>query len=376
MLKNLIGNYKKRRREEVSNPTPDADDQLKKRGTVGNISSILFHCREGSVTHFYHFFFGAMIPLIEYHLANPSKVLRILTDVGPFKLILCELPMTISELHGPNLALEGHFHDDKSLNQSRQVGEVSLKGYDCFNNEFFDKPHFPKPPKDTIRAIQKYFHDSLPFYIRELPTYDVILIERAQDVYYQQGGCADRDRIYQTSGSERRSITNHVELRDTLRTECEATGKSFRNISLERTSIYYQYHMFSNANVVIAQHGAALANIFFMGDRRASPDTIASTNCSSSSSSNIGNQDQGSGVSSTSTLQQVRQAAVIEISPPWSREFDHFKNLAQYCDVKHSSLPQERDHSHVDVPAAVALLRVALLGQNSPDSAVADATDS
>lgn len=343
MIKNLIGNYKKRRLDEVKNPTPAADDQSQNKRTAAvvgnnsNTSSILFHCREGSVTHYYHFFFGALVPLIEYHLANPLKVLRILTDVGPFKLILCELPLTISELRGPNLALQGHFHDDKSLNQTKQLGEVSLKGYDCFNNDFFAIPHFPKPPKDTIQAIIQFFNESVPFYIRELPTYDVLLIERAQDVYYQRGGCADRDLIYQTSGSERRSITNHEDLAAAISTECCHSGQTFRNISLERTSIYYQYHMFSKAKVVIAQHGAALSNIFFM----ASP----------------ANKEKQSAQES---LTPTQLAAVIEISPPWSRQFEHFKNLATYCEVNYRSVTQERDHSEVNIPAVVELVRTFL----------------
>jgi hypothetical protein len=353
MLKNLIGKYKKRRREEISNPTPSSssstsssDSTSNNNNNNNNIASVLFHCREGSVTHYYHFFFGALIPLIEYHLANPSKVLRILTDVGPFKSILCELPITISDLLGPNLSLKGHFHDDKSLNQMKQIGEVSLKGYDCFNNEFFNTSFFPKPPKATIQAIQKFFHDSIPFYIAELPTYDVILIQRAQDVYYQTGGCADRDKIYQTSGSERRSITNHVDLVNALRAQCNEMGKTFCNISLERTSVYYQYHMFSKAKVVIAQHGAALANIFFMAYNRSSVKSS--------------NEKLDGEISSKVTRITSSQPAVIEISPPWSREFDHFKNLAAHCEVAHSALPQEEDHSEVDIPAVVTLVRSAL----------------
>ena len=353
MLRNLIGNYKKRRRDEVKNPAPvsvtdDQRGQSSYPAADSNTSSILFHCREGSVTHYYHFFFGALVPLIEYHLANPSKVLRILTDVGPFKLILCELPLTISELHGPNLTLQGHFHDDKSLHQVRQMGQISLKAYDCFNNDFFGSPHhFPRPPHETIRAINNFFHESVPFYIRDLPTYDVLLIQRAKDVYYKSGGCADRGHIFQTSGSERRSITNHEDLIAAIRAECSEAGQTFCNISLESTSIYYQYHMFSNANVVIAQHGAALSNIFFMA-RNGSSGVAMST-----ASSRTDNQSP------------VQAPTVIEISPPWSRQFEHFKNLATYCEVNYSSVTQQQDHSEVNVSDVVELVRGSLSGSTT-----------
>lgn len=339
MLKNLIGNYKKRRRIEVKNPISVSEAEDFSYQDASNTSSIIFHCREGSVTHYYHFFFGALVPLIEYHLANSSKVFRILTDVGPFKSILCELPLTISELRGPNLSLPGHFHDDKSLNQCKQAGEVSLRAYDCFNNDFFNLPHFPKPSKTTVQAVNHFFHKSVPFYIRELPTYDVILIERAQDAYYQQGGCADRDRIYQTSGSERRSIPNHLELVAAVRAECSERGLTFCNISLERTSVFYQYHIFTGAKLVIAQHGAALANIFFMA---------------------FGNAPEHECKDLTANCAQDTRHSIIEICPPWSRQFEHFKNLATYCEVDYSSVEQQQDHSAVSVPEVLGLVKVAL----------------
>lgn len=47
-----------------------------------------------------------------------------------------------------------------------------------------------------------------------------------------------------------RRIDNHQELADALKSKY---GDDFINISLERTSIFYQYHMFRSAKVVIAQ---------------------------------------------------------------------------------------------------------------------------
>ena len=47
-----------------------------------------------------------------------------------------------------------------------------------------------------------------------------------------------------------RCIGNHSELAAALSSRF---NKDFENISLERTSIYYQYHVFHSASVVIAQ---------------------------------------------------------------------------------------------------------------------------
>ena len=42
---------------------------------------IVFNCREGSVSHYYHFLYGALIPLIEFHVNNPDKRLLITTNL-------------------------------------------------------------------------------------------------------------------------------------------------------------------------------------------------------------------------------------------------------------------------------------------------------
>ena len=38
----------------------------------------------------------------------------------------------------------------------------------------------------------------------------------------------------------------------------------YENVILERTSVFYQYLLFKNAKLIIANHGASLSNIIFM----------------------------------------------------------------------------------------------------------------
>jgi capsular polysaccharide biosynthesis protein len=78
-------------------------------------------------------------------------------------------------------------------------------------------------------------------------------------------------------------------------------------------SIYYQYVLFNTADVVIAQHGGGLSNIVFMR----------------------------------------RDAAVIEFSPPWGRESNHFLNLAGFMGVGYTRLLQSADHGPVNIDEAV-----------------------
>ena len=53
-------------------------------------------------------------------------------------------------------------------------------------------------------------------------------------------------------GSQRRSIQNHKELSKALESEFK---EDFACVSLEGTSICFQYLLFNRAKVVIAQHG-------------------------------------------------------------------------------------------------------------------------
>jgi hypothetical protein len=287
--------------------------------------TVVFSCNEGSVTHFYHFFFGAMIPLIDHHLNNPGSVYRISTDVGPMKRILCELPLTILELMGPYEASSRIYHDDKSMRRPLKSGELQLPAYDCFNELFYRDIYLcVKISKAIAARVLNFFASTIPPYIAEIETPFIVLIERAVDSYYSSG-LMNRQEIYQTSGSERRSITNHRELVDALRSKF---GRKFGNIVLERSSIYYQYHVFRKAKIVLAQHGAALANVFFMQGRLSASDSSSSGH----------------------------KSTVVEFSPPWSREFQHFKNVCEFAGVKHIAVEQLRDHSEVNIENVIEIV--------------------
>ena len=279
-----------------------------------DISSLVYKCWEGSVTHYFHFFFGALIPTIEYHILNPCKALRILTDIGPFKRLLLEMPIAILEILAPNLAEKEKYHDDKSLFRDVKVGEICLEAYDRFNSQFYNDHMVSQMSKKTMRTVLNFFSETIPPCMKLIPTFEIVLIQRAEESYFKRG-CLNRKPIYRTSGSQRRSITNHEFLSDTLL--AKYGPNRFINIILERSSIYLQYKVFRDAKVVIAQHGAALSNIFFM---------------------------------------RPSVSHIIEFSPPWSREAEHFKNLSHFVGVRHHIINQENDHSEISVGDVTTLL--------------------
>jgi hypothetical protein len=102
---------------------------------------MVFQGNEGyasSVTHYYHFLFAALFPLLEYHLskARDGDCYIICTDVGPMKALvhifisyievsshlayslllfkLCELPLNILSLAGPQNSMSRRDAEEKA----------------------------------------------------------------------------------------------------------------------------------------------------------------------------------------------------------------------------------------------------------------------
>jgi hypothetical protein len=179
------------------------------------------------------------------------------------KTALCEMPLNVVEILGPDYTNMGTDtnpgtgsgsgsgggagagngrsqltlrHDDKSAHRLAP-GETLLPAYDSFNSQFFQDPYTVHMAKKSIRSALRFFAGSVPSYVELCPVFDVLLIQRGSESYYKTG-CRDREEIYQTSGATRRSISNHLELVETLSNKY---GSRFCNVTLERASIYYQY---------------------------------------------------------------------------------------------------------------------------------------
>ena len=296
------------------------------------IPCIIFQGHEGfadSVTHYYHFFFGALIPLIEFHLKNKCLGYRICTDIGPMKSILCELPLNFVEFCGPE--------NTKTRNDSNLLNYIALPAYDVFNEIQYRSS--PTIFSNKVRlSIIHYFSETIPSYIKLLPIYEIILIERTNNETYYKS--IESNIKNQTSGAQLRSINNHNTLCNELN---EIYQSKFQNISLERMSIYYQYHLFSNAKVIIGQHGAALSNIFFMNNLQT--QLINSNNCH-----------------------------LIEIVPPAehisAKHFQltarkHFENLAKSLNINYYSIQQTNDHSNVNIQQILEIVNNIVLNNES-----------
>jgi hypothetical protein len=297
-------------------------DKYRNRTQQPNITKIVFNCREGSVSHYYHFFYGALIPLIEFHHDNPDKKILITTNVGPFKKILVELfEDIIVGFEDPIIPSHAEYFDDKSMNyvRTKSDNEIILPSYDLFNTKLYNdsRSHQKLSQLDDLRNLVIHFIESkMPDEYKEIETFDILLIKRDIDNYYVEKRSENLNEardIFYTSGKQRRDVLNHDVLADELR---HIYGNNIGNIILENKSIFHQYQLFKKASIVIGQHGAALSNIFFMN----------------------------------------KNTNLIEIMSPWRLTGNHFSNLANFLRIHYDNVFMRRDIDNVNIDDVIRLL--------------------
>jgi hypothetical protein len=273
----------------------------------------LIHCQtyggKGMMSHYYHFFFACLLPLIDFSFLDTPCVMSsdMLATLGPFRsIITTELSLCTSYI---------------ALDTGPPFHSIVLPSYDIYDNMFYSNASvLGLDPKVTQPHIFQYF-DSLissstrsDHLIKPAEKLIILVIERHMDPFYHHNinndTHATANKMQYTSGSTRRRIKNHQALVAALRLQYEASavpGDTSRHVytvvneSLEGKSLLAQYRLFHSARLVIAQHGAALANIAFMNKSA---------------------------------------SHVVEISPPFSRKAMYFRNLAQHLGVSYSSVLQ------------------------------------
>ncbi len=193
----------------------------------------------GHVKHYYHFIFDLVLPLSLLIEKTAPKVKFVLCDIG---LLTPVLP----HFFGKRVQV---LQDFNSLPKEQQV--VDLVGMN--------------PIKvDVLTSDFKSFRESMFGKINFVPTKKpkkILLIERLpSDEFYL------RDSKRRGAGATRRSIKNHAELKETIRALVDSKFE-FYNVQLENMPFEQQIEYFDSAAVVIAQHGAGLANMIWMQEK-------------------------------------------------------------------------------------------------------------
>jgi hypothetical protein len=264
-----------------------------------NFEVIEIKNRNGSLEHFYHFFYGGLVPLAYYLSTGRDKDLYFLRSCGPMNRLLLELDLE-------NLVLVEKATMHRLV---RSFGKTVLNGLDA-------PPYYNQ---NVFAAARDFLLQKLgSTQAKHEPTSDIVFINRSEaDAYYASSLAETK-----TSANQRRSIPNFEQ----LVAAAHAAGIKADTFELESASLKQQLGLFRAARIVVAQHGAALANIFWM-----KPKTT-----------------------------------VIEIVPPNSHIC--MQKLCAVMDVQYVSVVQSDIHAPVDVKEVVdAVLRHDHLEASSPN---------
>jgi len=283
-------------------------------------SVLLFPMNNGGAGHFYHYMLGYLMPIVTSPDRTPGRfgvvsvglLDRITREVFADEVDIVQQP-TIAAQDYPELRdrlnkLLGGFFLKRFI--IRPIVKLSmsraLKDYKhgrLLMLESFDNPlRYQFEPISIFRDfVQKRLADRIKPLRISLNNPDVLLIDRAPPhSHYAEVG--------RTSGSQRRSIPNINSLCELLNQHRKA-----EIFHLEDKDLALQIAAFSEAEVVVAQHGAALTNIIWMR-----PGSL-----------------------------------VVEIIPPdkvpATPRHEYFSLLAEVMNIRHHYIFQDHEHAELTV---------------------------
>jgi hypothetical protein len=209
--------------------------------------------RSGSVEHYYHFLLGYLIPLVEwYSLIAPRSDLRLCAQSCA---IMDHLTL---ELNIPGLEIVPKESLSIAVNilptcDSGQTQVIKLQGFD--HSAHYCGQRMSKAAGTIHRMLAREVDKCRSEIFQNGDASPVVMIERCQPDQFYLSGAAEIPK----SGSQRRSILNYADLVRAL----VSAGANVISVSLEGKSLAWQIALFQGADCIIAQHGAALANLVF-----------------------------------------------------------------------------------------------------------------
>ena len=264
--------------------------------------------RNGSVEHYYHFLLGYLIPLVEwYSFIAPRSDLRV-------RARSCAIMDRLTlELNIPGLEIVPKESLSIAANllptcDSGQIQVIKLQGFD--HSSRYNGKRLSESARKIHRMLAREVDKCRSAIFQNGDDSPVVMIERCQPDQFYISGAAEIPK----SGSQRRSILNHADLVRAL----VSAGATVISVSLEGKSLAWQIALFQGARCIIAQHGAALANLVFC-----TPGTT-----------------------------------LIEIMPRdldvRSHERECFFNLSRELGIHHRFIHQEGSHSSVSVEELIS----------------------
>lgn len=193
------------------------------------------HGFSGHVEHYYHFVFDLILPLDSLFRKVSKDTVFAFEDFGPFSEQLQKL-------------FPGRIVIEEASGKRRARGKMDLIGMN---------PLGVVVKRNQIENLRHRVFKVLG--LTDVPNWNkILLIERMPpSAYYIESA------NIKGGGSLRRSIVNHEDLKTSL-SRMVKDQYAFENIQLETLPFVEQVKLFSEAKVVIAQHGAGLANSIWM----------------------------------------------------------------------------------------------------------------
>ena len=274
----------------------------------------------GSHQHYYHFLLGNVLPLFalpaalregrEWMFCDPGPLAPLLVELGVKPIARRSFRLLTRSLRKRLLWPRSELLADRYLHLAHSVPLPLAPGFEAMRLEGFDHPNTVAAP-----GIQRGVRGVLERLGRRAPrSTDILLVDRGDpDPFYRTRA------VNRGSGNRRRSLPNLAEIGAALADEL---GASVTTVRLEGLGLGEQIDLFAGARLVVAQHGAALANLVW---------------CSP-------------------------QTRVLEIVPrqPIGVDLDYFKRLSNGLGLRYLRVEQNGLHAAVApdavVPAARALL--------------------
>ena len=276
----------------------------------------------GSVEHFHHFLLGFFVPLTHHlatSLANASFERLIIRSCGPLDGIIGELGdgriRIVDKDEHSRISADCRVVSAEASRGSPTPAAVakflSVEGYDYpidYSYRAFSSARSILLSREAVRSeIDRLRREWPPGRTR------ILLIERGPpNPFYNSTQSEMRG-----AGNERRSIANHEELYRALQHDFGGC----LNIRTEGTTLSRQIALFSSAEIIVAQHGAALSNLIWASET----------------------------------------ARVIEVFPktlrPEQLKEDCFRYLSKCLGLRYRKILQQNEHSPVDVKQILETVR-------------------
>ena len=190
--------------------------------------------KNGSWEHYYHFIFDLLLPLSCVMDRTSEDVTFSIDGQGPLFKVL-------PQIFGKRVEL------------NKRVGTSSVKKMNIVSMN----PILANLKNEKLDCLKENVFKCYKVKTTAVPN-KVLLIERLpSDSFFNEK--AKR----KGSGANRRSIKNHNEFCNMLRSKLDSRFE-FHNLKLEEISFEDQVKYFESAALIIGQHGAGLANVIWM----------------------------------------------------------------------------------------------------------------